>query len=63
MNFNEIEQTNGKTLYILTMLVKRRTNNRHNELHSMMLNFIEQIQSVANIFKNEILYYKVWCIV
>ena len=32
------------------MLVKRRTNNRHNELHSMMLNFIEQIQSIANLF-------------
>ena len=50
VNFNEIEQTNGKTLYILTMLVKRRTNNRHNELHSMMLNFIEQVQSIASLF-------------
>ena len=52
VNFNEIEQTNGKTIYILTMLVKRRTNNRHNELHSMMLNFIEQVQSIANMFSN-----------
>ena len=50
---NEIEQTNGKTIYILTMLVKRRTNNRHNELHSMMLNFIEQVQSVANMFSSK----------
>ena len=50
MNFNEIEQLNGKTIYILTMLVKRRTNNRHNELHSMMLNFIEQVQSIATMF-------------
>ena len=50
VNFNEIEQTDGNTLYILTMLVKRRTNNRHNELHNMMLNFIEQIQSISNLF-------------
>ena len=53
VNFNEIEQTTGKTIYILTMLVKRRTNNRHNELHSMMLNFIEQVQSIANMFSSK----------
>ena len=50
VNFNEIEQTTGNTIYTLTMLVKRRTNNRHNELHNMMLNFIEQIQSISNLF-------------
>ena len=49
LNFNEFQNVDGNMVYTITMLIKRRTNNKHNELHSMMLNFIEQIQSVVNL--------------
>ena len=51
LNFNEMEHTDGTIIYTITMLVKRRTNNKHNELHSMMQNFIEQLQSIVNLHK------------
>jgi hypothetical protein len=49
LNFNEFQNVDGTMVYTVTMLIKRRTNNKHNELHNMMKNFIEQIQSVVSL--------------
>jgi hypothetical protein len=49
LNFNEFQNIDGTIIYTVTMLIKRRTNNKHNELHNMIKNFIEQIQSVVSL--------------
>ena len=49
LNFNEFQNVDQSMVYTVTMLIKRRTNNKHNELHNMIKNFIEQIQSVVSL--------------
>lgn len=49
LNFNEFQNIDGSIIYTISMLIKRRTNNKHNELHNMIKNFIEQIQSIVSL--------------
>jgi len=49
LNFNEIEQKNKNCYYTISCLIKRKTNNKFNELHNLIMTYLEQIQKIIQL--------------
>ena len=49
LNFTEITNLQNKTFYKISILMKRKTNNKFSDLYLLMKEYIEQITSIFNI--------------
>jgi hypothetical protein len=49
LNFNEFEALDNESYYTISILIKRKTNNKFNELYQLIESYISQIQKIVSL--------------